>query len=176
MKAILRINRYVPETNSVSVTFCNLHSQKPIGDYPSKLVNIDNLDTTDVEIFIDGLMKQSGARRLENQDRKLPILDDNKPVEVRGELDFENIIMLGVNEGILPKGKIINSLIPYELKRFFKIPSYLERDAIFSYHFYRILQRAKNITLTYNSSLDDFGVGEKSRFKLSYYQSTRQVK
>ena len=92
MKAILRINRYVPETNSVSVTFCNLHSQKPIGDYPSKLVNIDNFDTTDVEIFIDGLMKQSGARRLENQDRKLPILDDNKPVEVRGELDFENII------------------------------------------------------------------------------------
>ena len=92
MKAILRINRYVPETNSVSVTFCNLHSQKPIGDYPSKLVNIDNLDTTDVEIFIDGLMKQSGARRLENQDRKLPILDDNKPVEVRGELDFENIV------------------------------------------------------------------------------------
>ena len=43
MKAILKINRYVPETNSVSVTFCNLHSQKPISDYPSKLVNIDNL-------------------------------------------------------------------------------------------------------------------------------------
>ena len=79
-------------------------------------------------------------------------------------LDFENVIILGVNEGILPKGKVINSLIPYELKRFFKIPSYSERDAIFSYHFYRILQRAKNITLTYNSSIDDFGVGEKSRF------------
>ena len=91
-------------------------------------------------------------------------------------LDFENIIILGVNEGILPKGKIINSLIPYELKRFFKIPSYLERDAIFSYHFYRILQRAKNITLTYNSSLDDFGVGEKSRFitqLLSEYKTSK---
>ena len=91
-------------------------------------------------------------------------------------LDFENIIILGVNEGILPRGKIINSLIPYELKRFFKIPSYLERDAIFSYHFYRILQRAKNITLTYNSSLDDFGVGEKSRFitqLLSEYKTSK---
>ena len=91
-------------------------------------------------------------------------------------LDFENVIILGVNEGILPKGKIINSLIPYELKRFFKIPSYLERDAIFSYHFYRILQRAKNITLTYNSSLDDFGVGEKSRFitqLLSEYKTSK---
>ena len=92
MKAIFRINRYVPETNSVSVTFCNLHSQKPIGDYPSKLVNIDNLDTTDVEIFIDGLMKQSGARRLENQDMKLPVLDENKPVEVKGELDLQSLV------------------------------------------------------------------------------------
>ena len=79
-------------------------------------------------------------------------------------LDFKNVIILGVNEGILPKGKIINSLIPYELKKYYKIPTYSERDAIFSYHFYRILQRAKNVTLTYNSSMKDFGVGEKSRF------------
>ena len=90
-------------------------------------------------------------------------------------LDFKNIIILGVNEGILPKGKTINSLIPFELKKYFKIPTYSERDAIFSYHFYRILQRAKHITLTYNSSIDDFGVGEKSRFitqLLSEYKSS----
>ena len=79
-------------------------------------------------------------------------------------LDFKNVIILGVNEGILPKGRIINSLIPLELKRYYKIPTYSERDAIFSYHFYRILQRASNVTLTYNSSIDEFGFGEKSRF------------
>ena len=79
-------------------------------------------------------------------------------------LDFKNVIILGVNEGILPKGKIINSLIPYELKNITKFQHILKEMLFFSYHFYRILQRAKNVTLTYNSSMKDFGVGEKSRF------------
>ena len=90
-------------------------------------------------------------------------------------LDFKNVIILGVNEGILPKGKESNSLIPFDLKKYYKIPTYSERDAIFSYHFYRILQRAKNVTLIYNSSINDFGVGEKSRFitqLISEYKSS----
>ena len=91
-------------------------------------------------------------------------------------LDFKNIIMLGVNEGLIPKGKSFNSFIPYELKKYFKIPTYTEREAVFSYHFYRILQRAENITLTYSAKIDDFSVGEKSRFitqLLSEYKSNK---
>jgi len=79
-------------------------------------------------------------------------------------LDFKNVIMLSVNEGKLPKGKSVNSFIPYDMKRYFKLPTYAESDAVFSYHFYRLLQRANNITLIYNSETDDFGSGEKSRF------------
>jgi ATP-dependent helicase/nuclease subunit B len=79
-------------------------------------------------------------------------------------LDFKNVIMLSVNEGQLPKGKSVNSFIPYDMKRYFKLPTYAESDAVFSYHFYRLLQRANNITLIYNSETDDFGSGEKSRF------------
>ena len=79
-------------------------------------------------------------------------------------LDFKNVIMLSVNEGKLPKGKSVNSFIPYDMKRYFKLPTYAESDAVFSYHFYRLLQRAQNITLIYNSETDDFGSGEKSRF------------
>ena len=44
------------------------------------------------------------------------------------------------------------------------MPTYREKDAIFSYHFFRLLQRAKNIYLVYNSESDTFGGGEKSRF------------
>ena len=79
-------------------------------------------------------------------------------------LDFKNIIILGVNEGFLPQGKSVNSFIPFDLKIYFKMPTFNERDAVFSYHFYRLLQRANNITLTYNTQNDDFGSGEKSRF------------
>jgi hypothetical protein len=79
-------------------------------------------------------------------------------------LDFKNVIILSVNEGKLPKGKSVNSFIPYDMKRYFKLPTYTDSDAVFAYHFYRLLQRARNITLIYNSETDDFGSGEKSRF------------
>ena len=89
-------------------------------------------------------------------------------------LDFKNVIMLSVNEGVLPKGKSVNSFITYAIKKKFQLPTYSDRDAVFSYHFYRLLQRANNISLIYNSETDDFGNGEKSRFitqLLSEYKS-----
>jgi len=79
-------------------------------------------------------------------------------------LDFDHIILVNVNEGVLPSGKTINSFIPNDLKRAFGLPLYLEKDAIYAYHFYRLLQKAKDITITYDSETDTFSKGEKSRF------------
>jgi len=79
-------------------------------------------------------------------------------------LDFENIILLSCNENVLPSGKSTGSFIPFELKSYFGLPTYSDKDAIFAYHFYRLLQRAKNIYLLYNTESDVFGSGEKSRF------------
>jgi ATP-dependent helicase/nuclease subunit B len=79
-------------------------------------------------------------------------------------LDFENVIITSVNENVLPKGGGQNSFIPFDVKLEFNLPTYREKDTIFSYHFFRLLQRAKNIFLLYNSENDSFGGGEKSRF------------
>lgn len=79
-------------------------------------------------------------------------------------LDFENIILLGVNEGVLPSGKSSNSFIPNDLKRYHSMPLYGDKDAIYAYHFYRILQRASNVLITYNTEHSVLGSGEKSRF------------
>jgi hypothetical protein len=79
-------------------------------------------------------------------------------------LDFEHLIIVNVNEGILPSGKTVNSFIPNDLKRAFGLPLYLEKDAIYAYHFYRLLQKAGEVTITYDSETDTFGKGEKSRF------------
>ena len=79
-------------------------------------------------------------------------------------LDFENLIILSVNENILPSSGKQISFIPFELKREFKIPTYKEKNAIFAYHFFRLLQRSKNISLIYNSQHDPLAGGDKSRF------------
>ncbi|WP_439130121.1 PD-(D/E)XK nuclease family protein [Polaribacter sp.] len=79
-------------------------------------------------------------------------------------LDFENIIIASANEGILPANSQQNSFIPFDVKVQFGLPTYREKDAIFSYHFFRLLQRAKNVYILYNTEHDVFGSGEKSRF------------
>ncbi|MEO6302215.1 MAG: PD-(D/E)XK nuclease family protein, partial [Bacteroidia bacterium] len=79
-------------------------------------------------------------------------------------LDFDHIVLVNVNESVLPSGKTVNSFIPNDLKRAFGLPLYLEKDAIYAYHFYRLLQRASDVVITYDSETDTFGKGEKSRF------------
>ena len=79
-------------------------------------------------------------------------------------LDFETVIISSVNEGVLPSGKSNNSFIPFDVKLENKLPTYKEKDAVYTYHFYRLLQRAKNIYILYNTEADVLTGGEKSRF------------
>ncbi|MGM1054793.1 MAG: PD-(D/E)XK nuclease family protein [Bacteroidota bacterium] len=79
-------------------------------------------------------------------------------------LDFETVILTSVDEGTLPAGKSTNSFIPYELKKTYNLPTYKEKDAVYTYHFYHLLQRAKKIYLLHNSDTDSQMGGEKSRF------------
>ncbi|WP_139854003.1 PD-(D/E)XK nuclease family protein [Aequorivita sinensis] len=79
-------------------------------------------------------------------------------------LDFENVIITSVNEGVFPSGKSNASFITYDLKEQFNLPRYSEKDAIYTYHFYRLLQRASNVTLLYNNNSEGLNTGEKSRF------------
>ena len=62
-------------------------------------------------------------------------------------LDFETVIVASMNEGVLPAGKTENSFIPFDVKIEYGLPTYREKDAIFSYHFYRLIQRAKKSVL-----------------------------
>lgn len=78
-------------------------------------------------------------------------------------LDFETVIITSVNEGILPSGKSNNSFIPFDLKTMLGLPTFKEKDAVYTYHFYRLLQRAKNIHIIYNTEPDVLEGGEKSR-------------
>lgn len=79
-------------------------------------------------------------------------------------LDFENVIITSMNEGKFPAGKASNSFIPYDVKRELGLPTFKEKDAIYTFHFYHLLQRAKNIYLLYNTESEGLDGGERSRF------------
>lgn len=79
-------------------------------------------------------------------------------------LDFDTVILTNLNEGILPKGRSSQSVFSFAMKKTHGLPTFLDNDAIYTYHFYRLLQRATNITLLYNTESDGLNSGEPSRF------------
>ncbi|MGB4291269.1 MAG: PD-(D/E)XK nuclease family protein [Bacteroidales bacterium] len=78
-------------------------------------------------------------------------------------LDFRNIIMLSVNEGVLPRSSTASSYIPYNLREAFGLPVIRHQDSIYAYYFYRLLHRAENVIFVYNSNAEGLKTGEMSR-------------
>ena len=90
-------------------------------------------------------------------------------------LDFKKLIILSANEGMLPKTGSTDSFIPFDIRKEFGLPLPDEENAIFAYHFFRLLQRAEEVVLVYNSEEGNFGSGEKSRFLLQLEIETAKV-
>ena len=79
-------------------------------------------------------------------------------------LDFKNLIILSVNDGIMPKISSSGSFIPYNLRKVFGLPTIEEQNAMYAYYFYRLIQRAENVTFVYDSGANGMFTGEKSRY------------
>lgn len=79
-------------------------------------------------------------------------------------LDFRHLIMLSVGEGIIPRRASDTSLIPYILRTSFGLDTTERQDAVYAYSFYRLLQRAQDITLVYNNNSSGTSQREQSRF------------
>ncbi len=81
-------------------------------------------------------------------------------------LDFRNIIIMSFNEGLMPRSTADSSFIPFSLRKAFGMTTVEHQDAIYAYYFYRMIQRAENITILYNTSSGGINPGEASRFLL----------
>lgn len=94
--------------------------------------------------------------------------DPLKGIQVMGlletrNLNFDKVVILGFNEGVIPKSSIGNSFIPDSIRRVYGLPVLENLDAISAYMVYRLLQRAKDINFVYNSLTDESTSGEASR-------------
>ncbi|MBQ6688216.1 MAG: PD-(D/E)XK nuclease family protein [Bacteroidales bacterium] len=85
------------------------------------------------------------------------------PLETRA-LDFRNVIILSCNEGMFPRRNISSSFIPPELRRGFSLPAYEFQDAVWAYYFYRMVSRAENVWMLYDSRTEGLKSGEESRY------------
>jgi len=92
------------------------------------------------------------------------------PLETRA-IDFKYLIILSMNEGIFPSRGVKDSMIPYNLRRGFGLPTYEVQDAIGAYHFYRSIARAEKVFFLYDTRTQSAGGAEVSRYikQLKYH-------
>jgi PD-(D/E)XK nuclease superfamily len=122
--------------------------------------NLQNINIAGLKNMLFELVKQTKVP-FEGQ----PI----SPLQIMGmletrTLDFDKIIILSVNENFLPAGKKSTSLIPFDALKLHDMPTYGHQDAVMAYHFFRLLQHAKEVVLTYVLPKASYGGNEKSRF------------
>ncbi len=91
-------------------------------------------------------------------------------LETRG-LDFERVIFCSANEGVLPQKANLESFIPFEIKRVHGLAGRREKEAVYAYSFYRLLQHANTVHAIFDANDEGLNAGEKSRYlhQISYF-------
>tara|TARA_R100000773_G_C4218600_1_gene117066 strand:- start:2323 stop:2664 length:342 start_codon:yes stop_codon:yes gene_type:complete len=90
MKAIFKIEEYLPETNQIVVRFARLHAPKLIENYTKVAVDCNKLDYHDSESFVQSLMTDVGDYMVKSCDDKEPII--NKAEKISGELNLRDLV------------------------------------------------------------------------------------
>ena len=124
---------------------------------------IKNEIDMDVRVFCRLLRKIFASLKIPFSGEPLKGLQLMGMLETRA-LDFDRVIILSMNESIFPRGNPKQSFIPYNLRKGFGLTTSERHDAVSAYHFYRLIQRATDVSLIYNSTATDSNTGEMSRF------------
>jgi hypothetical protein len=109
------------------------------------------------------LRKQLGSLRIPFEGEPLSGLQLMGILETR-LLDFRHVILLSMNEEVMPAAHAVQSAIPYSLRLAFQMPAKEDKDAIYAYYFYRLLQRAERVDLLFNGGTEGLRTGEMSRY------------
>lgn len=80
-------------------------------------------------------------------------------------LDFENVLLLSANDDTFPGNRAVSaSFIPNNLRIAYGLPTPRHHEGVYAYYFYRLLQRAGNVHIAYNSTANNKSSGEQSRY------------
>ena len=166
---LVTFTQLVPAETEDSDTYDPLHAEALFRchNLTSRLADLlqDNLSDLSIPTFRKLLQQVLSRATIPFSGEPVRGLQIMGLLETRN-LDFKNILMLSVNEGMLPKGSTDTSFIPYNLRKAFGLTTMEHKDSIFAYYFFRLLQRATNISLVYNTATEGLNRGEMSRFML----------
>ena len=79
-------------------------------------------------------------------------------------LDFKNIIILSMNEKVFPTKHYAKSFIPNSIRTAYGLSTFKYQDAMYAYYFFRMISRAENVFLLYDSRVQGVSSGEESRY------------
>jgi len=111
------------------------------------------------------LQRLAGSQRVSFTGEPLSGLQVMGILETRA-LDFERIIILSMNEGVIPAKPSQNTFIPAALRSAFGLPTQRHKDSVLAYHFYRLISRAQKVSLLFDSRTKGMKSGEESRYLL----------
>ncbi len=141
-------------------------------------------------VFTDAMIKQ--LKLIANTNHKYQFLNttasllnavrdsiENTKVSLQGEplgglqvmglletrlLDFDNVIVFGANESVLPSVSKNPGFIPLSVKNAFGLTSYEKNEAINAYNFYRLLHYPSHVWMLYSSETSNMKGAEPSRY------------
>lgn len=87
-------------------------------------------------------------------------------------LDFESLVILSLNDKVMPRKASRKSFIPDSLRRGYGLPYANYREDLFSYYFYRMISRARSVTLLYDARA---GEGMRSGGMSRYLHQLRHL-
>lgn len=125
--------------------------QRHLGDYP-------------VSFWIQQIRKKATSLSLNVKGER------ENGVQIMGVLEsrllsFKNVIFISLNEGVMPASQNASGFIPFDLRKHFGMPVTKDRENIYAYNFYRLIQRAEKVWLVWNSNENEqLGTTEASRY------------
>lgn len=147
-----------PENVEREILYVLISELQKVNDLLASFTDLP-MDFRTITTFVDEAVGTLGIPFIGNPSKGLQLMG---LLETR-TLDFENVIILSVNEGTVPAGKSSDSLLLFELKHHFGLPTYEHKDTTYAYHFFRLLQRASTIHLIYDMDAST-SANEESRF------------
>lgn len=79
-------------------------------------------------------------------------------------MDFQHLLLLNVEEGVIPAHQPDKSFIPYYLRKAYGLQTHDERASVYAYNFFRLLRRAEDVTIVFSQSQSAMTKSTMSRF------------